>query len=124
MVERMGHKLPAMLAAGVFMVEVSKQTHPQKGHMMKNRVRSPIRMLEGLSNRWPSPPDTQNALSRNVAGPAAPTAGSGRNLRCAKILRVIQPGTDLAWGRGQQRGNRRQKADNDGSRMPSGVFRQ
>ena len=50
MVERMGHKLPAMLAAGVFMVEVSKQTHPQKGHMMKSRVRSPIRMLEGLSN--------------------------------------------------------------------------
>ena len=50
MMERVGRRLPAMLAAGVFLVEVSKQTHPQNGHMIKPRAPSPIRVLEGLSN--------------------------------------------------------------------------
>ncbi|KUP91225.1 class I SAM-dependent methyltransferase [Tritonibacter horizontis] len=50
MMERVGRRLPAMLAAGVFLVEVSKQTHPQNGHMIKPRASSPIRVLEGLSN--------------------------------------------------------------------------
>ena len=48
--ERVGRQLPAMLAGGVFMVEVSKQTHPQRGHMTKVRRANPIRVLEGLSN--------------------------------------------------------------------------
>ena len=39
-----------MMAAGVFLVEVSKQTHPQKGHMIRARRTNPIRVLEGLSN--------------------------------------------------------------------------
>ncbi|NIZ14841.1 methyltransferase domain-containing protein [Phaeobacter sp. HF9A] len=50
MIERMGHRLPAMMAAGVFMVEVAKQSHPQNGHMIRSRRRNPIRVLEGLSN--------------------------------------------------------------------------
>lgn len=55
MIERLGRKLPAMLAAGVFLVEVSKQTTPQRGHMIKTQTRNPIRMLEGLSNPLPEP---------------------------------------------------------------------
>ncbi|MCG7622822.1 MULTISPECIES: class I SAM-dependent methyltransferase [unclassified Epibacterium] len=55
MIERMGHRLPAMMAAGVFLVEVSKQTHPQKGHMIKTRRANPIRVLEGLSNPTAEP---------------------------------------------------------------------
>jgi hypothetical protein len=50
MIERVGRRLPAMMAAGVFLVEVSKQTHPQKGHMTRARRTNPIRVLEGLSN--------------------------------------------------------------------------
>lgn len=55
MFERMGDRLPAMLAGGVFMVEVSKQTHPQKGHMIRPRTPNPIRVLEGLSNPLTEP---------------------------------------------------------------------
>ena len=55
MMERVGRRLPAMMAAGVFLVEVSKQTHPTKGHMVKSRRPNPIRVLEGLSNPAPEP---------------------------------------------------------------------
>lgn len=55
MIERAARKLPTMMAAGVFLVEVSKQTHPQKGHMQKTRRSNPIRVLEGLSNPMPEP---------------------------------------------------------------------
>lgn len=51
MMERAGHRLPTMFAAGVFMIEVSKQTYPQSGHPARRRLSaSPIRVLEGLSN--------------------------------------------------------------------------
>jgi len=53
--ERIGRQLPTMLAGGVFMVEVSKQTHPQNGHMTRIRRSNPIRVLEGLSNPMPEP---------------------------------------------------------------------
>ncbi|EBA15791.1 hypothetical protein RSK20926_14209 [Roseobacter sp. SK209-2-6] len=53
--ERFGRRIPAMLAGGVFMVEVSKQTHSQKGHMTRIRPANPIRVLEGLSNPMPEP---------------------------------------------------------------------
>ncbi|MGR3760040.1 methyltransferase domain-containing protein [Roseobacteraceae bacterium NS-SX3] len=54
MIERMGRRLPAMLAGGVFLVEVSKQTHPRRGEM--TRLKPPrIRVLEGLSNPLPEP---------------------------------------------------------------------
>ena len=53
--ERVGRQLPTMLAGGVFLVEVSKQTHPQHGHMTKVKRANPIRVLEGLSNPLPDP---------------------------------------------------------------------
>ena len=55
MLEKMGRKLPAMLAGGVFMVEVSKQTYPQRGQMIRTKAPSRIRVLEGLSNPMPEP---------------------------------------------------------------------
>ncbi|KXF91131.1 class I SAM-dependent methyltransferase [Phaeobacter inhibens] len=53
--ERMGDRLPAMLGGGVFLVEVSKQVHSQRGEMNRLRPPSPIRVLEGLSNPLPEP---------------------------------------------------------------------
>lgn len=50
LLERIGARLPAMLAGGVFMVEVSKQTHQQRGLMTRAKKSNPIRVLEGLSN--------------------------------------------------------------------------
>ena len=44
-----------MLAGGVFLVEVSKQIHQQRGLMTKVKARSRIRVLEGLSNPMPEP---------------------------------------------------------------------
>jgi SAM-dependent methyltransferase len=53
--EKMGRSVPAAFAGGVFMVEVKKQNQPQKGHMIKSKPRSRIRVLEGLSNPMPEP---------------------------------------------------------------------
>ena len=51
--EKMGGHLPAMLAGGVFLVEVSKQIHQPRGLATKVKARSRIRVLEGLSNPMP-----------------------------------------------------------------------
>jgi len=53
--EKAGRHLPAMLAGGVFLVEVSKQVHQPRGLATKVKDRSRIRVLEGLSNPMPEP---------------------------------------------------------------------
>lgn len=55
LLERTGRNLPAVMAGGVFLVEVSKQIHSQKGHMIKKKKPARIRVLEGLSNPMPEP---------------------------------------------------------------------
>jgi len=53
--EKAGRHIPTMLAGGVFLVEVSKQVHLQRGLMTKVKNRRRIRVLEGLSNPLPVP---------------------------------------------------------------------
>ncbi|MCE8515804.1 methyltransferase domain-containing protein [Ruegeria pomeroyi] len=55
LIERTGTRLPTIMAGGVFMVEVSKQTNPQKGNMVRAKTPGRIRVLEGLSNPMPEP---------------------------------------------------------------------
>ncbi len=55
MFERAGRRLPTVLAGGVFLVEVRKQTYPQSGNRVKSTTPSRIRVLEGLSNPLPEP---------------------------------------------------------------------
>ena len=45
----------AVMAGGVFLVEVSKRLHPPRGAGIKDKVPSRIRILEGLSNPLPKP---------------------------------------------------------------------
>jgi len=53
--EQAGQSIPAILAGGVFMVEVCKQSYPQSGNAIKEAKQNPIRVLEGLSNPLPKP---------------------------------------------------------------------
>ncbi|UWQ92698.1 methyltransferase domain-containing protein [Aliisedimentitalea scapharcae] len=53
--ERTGRYLPAMLAGGVFLIEVSKRVNPTGGLVTKDKARARIRILEGLSNPVPKP---------------------------------------------------------------------
>ncbi|WP_425043394.1 class I SAM-dependent methyltransferase [Primorskyibacter sp. S87] len=55
LMERAGTRLPAILAGGVFMVEVSKRVHPQNGQKSREAPPKRIRVLEGLSNPRPEP---------------------------------------------------------------------
>ncbi|MBT8154292.1 class I SAM-dependent methyltransferase [Epibacterium ulvae] len=55
MFERFGRKLPTVMAGGVFLVEVRKQSYPQSGNRVKSTTPSRIRVLEGLSNPLPEP---------------------------------------------------------------------
>lgn len=55
LMERVGGRLPTMLAGGVFMVEVSKRQGAQPGRPARSRKPGRIRVLEGLSNPMPEP---------------------------------------------------------------------
>lgn len=55
LIEKTGRKLPTVLAGGVFLVEVSKRVNPPGGAAVKDKARSRIRILEGLSNPIPKP---------------------------------------------------------------------
>ena len=48
MLETLGHKLPVVVAGGVLMVEVSKQMAAPTRPGLSERVRSPLRALEGI----------------------------------------------------------------------------
>ena len=53
--EGLGQRLPARIAGGVLMVEVSKQVHAPTRPGLPEAVRRPIRALEGLTNPEPRP---------------------------------------------------------------------
>lgn len=52
--ERAGHKLPFVLAGGVFLVEVTKQIPAPKRPGLAQAVRRPLKVLEGLGVPEPS----------------------------------------------------------------------
>jgi len=46
--EKIGRRMPAMIAGGVFMVEVSKRVYPPKGKTIARAERRPIGVLDGM----------------------------------------------------------------------------
>jgi len=52
--ERLGQRLPARFAAGVLMVEASKQVGPKPRTGRTEAVRRPVRALEGLAGPEPA----------------------------------------------------------------------
>ena len=55
LIERTGTRLPTIMAGGVFMVEAAKRKQPPNGQGVREKERSAIRILEGLSNPRPEP---------------------------------------------------------------------
>lgn len=49
MLERIGRNMPFGIAAGVIMVEVTKQVHAQKRRGLGDAVRKPLNVLEGIA---------------------------------------------------------------------------
>jgi SAM-dependent methyltransferase len=49
LIEKMGTRLPTVLAGGVFIVEVSKRVQPPRGSSVKDLARRPIGALDGLT---------------------------------------------------------------------------
>lgn len=47
--ERIGHRIPTVLAGGVFMVEAGKQVQPPRGTVVKDMVKRPVKALDGLA---------------------------------------------------------------------------
>ena len=63
--ERMGQRLPALLAAGVVLLEVSKQVHAPRRPGLRAAVRRPLAVLEGATQPQAAPAGLR-------AGPNAP----------------------------------------------------
>lgn len=55
LLERTGTRIPTIMAGGVFIVEVTKRLYPPSGTPVRDKARSGIRILEGLSNPRPKP---------------------------------------------------------------------
>jgi SAM-dependent methyltransferase len=55
LLEKMGTRLPTVLAGGVVMVEAAKRVHSPTGRKVKKPVPKGISVLEGLSNPKPKP---------------------------------------------------------------------
>ena len=55
MFERVGRKMPAMIAGGAFMVEASKLVYPPKGRVQRASSPSPIEVLEGMTKPTAKP---------------------------------------------------------------------
>ncbi|GHG98790.1 class I SAM-dependent methyltransferase [Pseudodonghicola xiamenensis] len=49
LIEKMGTRLPTVLAGGVFIVEVSKRVQPPRGSAVKDLAKRPIGALDGLA---------------------------------------------------------------------------
>jgi len=49
LIEKVGTRLPTVLAGGVFIVEVSKRVQPPRGSSVKDLARRPIGALDGLT---------------------------------------------------------------------------
>lgn len=49
LMERMGQRIPTILAGGVFVIEVSKHVHDRRGTPVGREVSRPMEVLEGLS---------------------------------------------------------------------------
>ncbi len=55
LIERLGRSIPAVIAGGVFMVEVSKRVHPPRGTVERRAVRAPLNILDGMADPVPKP---------------------------------------------------------------------
>ena len=66
-VERAGRRVSNSLAGGVFMVEVSKEGHRPGGAAVKDRVPSPLRILDGVGAPAPKPARTLLRETRRAA---------------------------------------------------------
>ena len=49
LMEKMGQRMPAILAGGVFVIEVSKHVHNQRGTKVQKEAAKPLGVLEGLT---------------------------------------------------------------------------
>jgi len=49
LMEKMGQRLPAIMAGGVFIIEVSKHVHNRRGTPVRKEVVEPLGVLEGLA---------------------------------------------------------------------------
>ncbi len=48
--ESIGRTMPSALAGGVLMVEAGKRVHPPRGNVIKDAVRKPVRLPEGVAS--------------------------------------------------------------------------